>query len=139
MPNGLDIQYSSVNMHYNLGRALLYKAKSEEAAAYLSKAVSLEPNHAQAHYWLALALADQGKFDQTLEHYSKAVRLNPAVDTSATLNFLLARHYAEARRFRQAVSFEEKALMLANAAGDVKLAKEIKKWLDIYKQLSSSP
>ena len=139
MPNGLDMQYSAVNMHYNLGRALLYKAQSEDAAAYLSEAVSLEPNHAQAHYWLALALADQGKFDQTLEHYSKAVRLNPGVDTSATLNFLLARHYAEARRFREAVSFEEKALTLANAAGDVKLAQEIKKWLDIYKQLSNSP
>ncbi len=139
MPNGLDIQYSAVNMNYNLGRALLYKAKSKEAAVHLSKTVSLEPNHAQAHYWLALALADQGKFDLTLEHYSKAIQLNPGVDTSATLNYLLARHYAEARRFRQAVSFEEKALTLANAAGDVKFAQEIKKWLDIYKKLSNSP
>ncbi len=144
MPNGLDMQYSAVNMHYNLGRALLYKANSKEAAVHLSEAVHLAPKHAQApkaqaHYWLALALADQRKFDQTLEHYSKAIQLNPGVDTSATLNYLLARHYAEARQFRKAVSFEEKALTLADAAGDVKFAQEIKKWLNIYKQLSNSP
>jgi tetratricopeptide (TPR) repeat protein len=139
MPNGLDMQYSAVNMHYNLGRAFLFKANSKEAVVHLSKVVNLAPNHAQAHYWLALALADQEQFDLTVEHYSKAIQLNPSVDTSATLNFLLARHYAEARRFREAVSFEEKALMLANRAGDDKLAQEIKKWLDIYKKLSNSP
>jgi hypothetical protein len=67
------------------------------------------------------------------------VKLNPDVDTSATLNFLFARHYGEARKFHQAVVFEEKALDLANAAGEAKLAKEIRKWLDIYKQLADSP
>ena len=139
MPNGLDMQYNAVNMHYNLGRALLYKANSKEAMVHLSKTASLAPNHAQAHYWLALAMADQGKFDQTLEHYSKAIQLNPSVDTSATLNYLLGKHYAEARRFREAVVFEEKAFGLANDVGDVKFAQEIKKWLDIYKQLSNSP
>jgi tetratricopeptide (TPR) repeat protein/hemin uptake protein HemP len=139
MPNGLDMQYSAVNMHYNLGRALLYKANSKEAMVHLSKTVSLAPNHAQAHYWLALAMADQGKFNQTIEHYSKAIQLNPSVDTSATLNYLLGKHYAEARRFREAVSFEEKAFKLANAVGDVKFTKEIKKCLDIYKQLNNSP
>ena len=139
IPNGLDMQYSAVNMHYNLGRALLYKANSKEAMIHLSKTVHLAPKHAQAHYWLALAMADQGKFDQTLEHYSKAIQLNPSVDTSATLHYLLAKHYAEARRFHEAVLFEKKAFRLAQAAGDVKFAQEIKKWLDIYKQLSNTP
>jgi tetratricopeptide (TPR) repeat protein len=139
MPNGLDKQYSAVNMHYNLGRALLYKANSKEAMVHLSKTVNLAPNHAQAHYWLALALADQGKFDQTLKHYSKAIQLNPNVDTSPTLNYLLGKHYAEARRFREAVVFEEKAFRLAQATGDIKFAQKIKKRLDIYKQLSNSP
>ncbi len=139
MPNGLNMQYSAVNMHYNLGRALLYQGNSKEATVHLSEAVSLAPNHAEAHYWLALALADQGKFDETLEHYYKAMQLKPGVDTSATLNYLLAKHHAEAHRFREAVLFEEKAFRLAEAAGDTKLAQEIKKWLDIYKQLGNSP
>jgi len=54
------------------------------------------------------------------------------------LNYLLVRYYAEAGRFREAVSFEEKALTPANAIGDAKFAQEIKKWLDIYKHLGSS-
>jgi len=139
MPDGISMQYNAANMHYSLGRALLYKAKSEEAMLHLFKTLSLEPNHAQARYWLALALADQGQFEQALKHYSKAIQLNPSVDTSATLNHLLARYHAEARRFQEAVSFEEKAFKLANAAGDIKFAQETKKWLDIYKQLSNSP
>jgi hypothetical protein len=32
----------------------------------------------------------------------------------------------------------KKVFKLANAVGDVKFAKEIKKWLDIYKQFSNS-
>ncbi len=139
MPNGLDLQYNAVNMHYSLGRAHLYKANSKDAAVHLSETVKLAPNHAEAHYWLALALADQKNFDQALRHYSKAMQINPSVDTSAILNYLLARYYAEARQFRQAVAFEEKALKLANAAGDTKLAQEIKKWLDTYKKLANYP
>jgi tetratricopeptide (TPR) repeat protein len=139
MPNGLDLQYNAVNMHYSLGRAYLYKANSKEAAIHLSKTVNLAPNHAHAHYWLALALADQGKFDQTLKHYYKAIQLNPGVDTSAALNYLLANYHAEKHQFHQAVSFEEKALKLADSTGNVKLTKEIKKRLDTYKKLACSP
>jgi len=139
MPNGLGLQYSAVNMHYNLGRALLYKANSKEAMVHLSEAVHLEPNHPDANYWLALAMADQGKFDQALEHYSKAIRLKPGVDTSPTLHYLLAMNYGRARQFRQALLSAQKALDLAHAAGDQKLTQKIKKWLDIYKQLSNSP
>ncbi|MBN1806132.1 MAG: tetratricopeptide repeat protein [Sedimentisphaerales bacterium] len=139
MPNGIDLQYNAVNMNYSLGRAYLFKANSKEAQVHLSQTVNLAPNHALAHYWLALALADQGKCDRALEHYSKAMQLNPNVDTSAILNYLLAKYHAEKHRFQQAVSFEEKALDLARAAGDSKLTKEIEKWLDTYKKLANSP
>jgi tetratricopeptide (TPR) repeat protein len=126
-------------MHYSLGRAYLYKANTKDAAIHLSETIKRAPNHAEAHYWLALALADQKYFEQALRNYSKAMQLNPRVDTSAALNYLLARYYTEARQFRQAVLLNEKALKLANAAGDVKLAQEIKKWLDTYKKLANSP
>jgi tetratricopeptide (TPR) repeat protein len=139
MPNGLDRQYNPADMHYYLGRALLSQAKSGEAAVHLSEAVRLDPNHAEAHYSLALAMAEQRDLDQALVHYSKAVRLKPGVDTSPTLHYLLAMNYGEARQFRQAALFAQKAFDLARAAGDRKLAQEIQKWLDIYKQLSGSP
>lgn len=139
MPDGLDKQYNAVNMHHNLGRALFYTGKSKQALFHFSEAVRLDPNHAEAHYHLALALAEQRDLDQSLKHYSEAVRLKPGVDTSPTLHYLLAMNYGQARQFRRAALSAQKALDLANAAGDQKLAQEIKKWLELFKQQSRSP
>ncbi|MFB0524478.1 MAG: tetratricopeptide repeat protein [Phycisphaerae bacterium] len=138
IPHGLDKQYNLVDMHYNLGNAFLLKGDSRDAAISLSKAVYLDPNHAQARYRLALALADQDKFDQALKHYSKAVKLRPDVDTSPALHYLLAIHYAELRRFREAILSAEKALELARAAGEKQLAAKIKKQLELFKQVDKS-
>jgi hypothetical protein len=55
------------------------------------------------------------------------------------LHYLLAMNYGEARQFRQASLFAQKALDLAHAAGDQKLAQEIKKWLELFKQQSGPP
>ncbi|MFH1881270.1 MAG: tetratricopeptide repeat protein [Planctomycetota bacterium] len=139
MPDGLDKQYNAVNMHHNLGRALFYTGKSKQALVNFSEAVRLDPNHAEAHYSFALALAEQRDLDQALRHYSEAVRLKPGVDTSPTLHYLLAMNYGETRQFRQASLFAQKALDLAHAAGDQKLAQEIKKWLELFKQQSGPP
>jgi len=139
MPDGLDKQYNAANMHHNLGLALLYMGKSKQALVNFSEAVRLDPNHAEAHYRLALALAEQRELDQALKHYSEAVRLKPGVDTSPTLHYLLAMNYGQARQFRQASLSAQKALDLAHAAGDQKLAQEIKKWLELFKQQSGPP
>jgi tetratricopeptide (TPR) repeat protein len=139
MPDGLDKQYNAVNMHHSLGQALFYTGKSKQALVHFSEAVRLDPNHAEAHYHLALALAEQRDLDQALKHYSEAVRLKPGVDTSPMLHYLLAMNYGEARQFRQASLFAQKALDLAHAAGDQKLAQEIKKWLELFKQQSGPP
>ncbi|MFQ6036166.1 MAG: tetratricopeptide repeat protein, partial [Sedimentisphaerales bacterium] len=134
IPRGLDDQYNLADMQYHLGQALLYKGDSSQAAVTLSKVVYLDPNHAQARYRLALALAAQAKFDQALKHYSKAVKLRPDVDTSPALHYLLAIHYAQASRFREAILSAEKALDLARATGEKQLAAKIKKQLELFKQ-----
>ncbi len=139
MPDGLDQQYNAANMHFNLGRALFYTGKSKQALASFSEALRLDPNNAEAHYSLALALAEQRELDRALKHYSIAVRLKPIVDTSPTLHYLLAMNYGEARQFRQASLFAQKALDLAQAAGDQQFAQEIKKWLELFKQQSGPP
>ena len=139
MPDGLDKQYNAANMHHNLGRALFYTGKSKQALVNFSEAVRLDPNHAEAHYRLALVLAEQRDLDQALKHYSEAVRLKPIVDTSPMLHYLLAMNYGQARQFRQASLSAQKALDLAHAAGDQKLAQEIKKWLELFKQQSRPP
>jgi tetratricopeptide (TPR) repeat protein len=139
MPDGLDQQYNAANIQLNLGRALFYTGKSKQALVNFSEALRLDPNHAEAHYSLALALAEQRNLDQALKHYSIAVRLKPIVDTSPTLHYLLAMNYGEARQFRQAALFAQKALDLARAAGDQQFAQEIKKWLELFKQQTGPP
>jgi tetratricopeptide (TPR) repeat protein len=108
----------------------------EEAATHLFEAVRVNPSNAEAHYSLAMVLADRRELSRALEHYSKAVQLKPSVDISPTLHYLLAMNYGQARQFRQAALSAQKALDFARAAGDKKFEQEIKKWLDIYKQLS---
>jgi len=134
MPHGLSKQYNAVNMHYNLGLALFYKENFKDSAAHLYEAVRLDPNNAKLHYNLALALAARGNINDTIKHYSKAVSLKPDIDTSAVLHDLLAVNYAGAGYFREAVLSAEKALKLARAAGQKRLAEKIKQRIKLYKQ-----
>jgi tetratricopeptide (TPR) repeat protein len=134
MPNGLDKQYNPVNMNFNLALAFFYSGRSAEAIPHFSEVIQRDPNNAQAHYWLAIAMADQKDLEGSLEHYQAAVKLRPEIDTSPTLHYLLAMSYAEQRRFSEAVLSAEKAISLANAAGDVKYAQQISKSLELYKQ-----
>jgi len=132
----LDPNYADA--HYNMGQLMLRLKNLDGAIQYLSQAVELIPDDAQANYKLALALAQQKQPDRAVVHYTKAVSIDPKVDTSPLLNHLLAGHYAQARRFSQATSHEEKALELARAAGFETLAKEFEKYLKVYKQLNNS-
>ena len=132
----LDPNYADA--HYNISQVMFRQGKFDAAIGHLSQVIRLKPDDAQAHYKLALTLAQQGQTDQAITHYSKAVSLKPDADTSPLLHHLLATHYAEARRFPEAVLSEEKALKLARAAGYQKLAQQIVKRLEIYKQLSGS-
>jgi len=132
----LDPNYADA--HYNLGQVMYRQGQLDAAIGHFSQVVQLKPDDAQAHYKLALALAQQKQAGQALRHYSKAVSLKPEVDTSPLLHHYFATSYAEARQFGKAVLSEERALKLARVAGYEKLAQEITKRLEIYKQLDNS-
>jgi tetratricopeptide (TPR) repeat protein len=134
MPNGLDKQYNPGNMHYSLGLALFYRERFKESTSHLSEAARLDPSNPKRHYALAFALAARGNINDTINHYSKAVSLRPEIDKSPNLHDLIAINYARAGYFRQAILSAEKALILAHAAGDKRLAEEIKQRIILYKQ-----
>ena len=139
MPNGLNLQYTAVNMRQHLGQALFYAGKTKEAVRYFSEAIRLDPNCAEAHYSLATTLAVLGDLAQALPHYKKAVELKPTVDRSPVFHYLLGRKYAEARRFHDAVVSTKNALYLARASGDEEFARTINKDLERYRQLDNAP
>jgi tetratricopeptide (TPR) repeat protein len=130
----LDPNYADA--YYNLGQVMLRSKQLDAAIEHLLRAVELKPEDAQAHYTLALTLAQNEQTPEAVTHHARAVALEPEVDTSPLLNHLLAAHHANGRRFDLAVSFEEKALELARAAGYQKLSAEIEKWLKAYKQMT---
>jgi len=59
-PTNFNLLYNSAEMHCSLGEVLLAKARPNEAAAVLARAVDLDAKNGRAHYYLALAQAAQG-------------------------------------------------------------------------------
>jgi tetratricopeptide (TPR) repeat protein len=128
----LDPNYADA--YYSLGQLMYRQNQLDAAISSWKRVVELKPDDAQTHYKLAEALARLKQVGQAMGYYKKAVSLDPKVDTSALLHHLFASYHAQFRRFREAISSEEKALELARAAGYQTLEKEIEKWLKAYRQ-----
>jgi tetratricopeptide (TPR) repeat protein len=137
-PTNFNVLYNPAEMHCSLGEVLLAKARQNEAADVLTRAVGLDPKNARAHYYLALAQAAQGMLAQPLQHYSIACSLQPALDTVPELHYLLSVNYAKAGQPREALKSAQKALELAEVRHDANLAGIIKARLEDYRQASRS-
>jgi tetratricopeptide (TPR) repeat protein len=61
----------------NLGVALTFKGRTDEAMQYHKRAVKLEPRNAEAHYDIANILLSQDKLEQAISEYGKALSINP--------------------------------------------------------------
>jgi tetratricopeptide (TPR) repeat protein len=133
LPGGFDRRYNPVDMRRSLGDTLLEDGQPEQAIQVLSRALSLDTNNAATHYSLALALAGQGQTEACLQHYAFVRTHRPDLDTSPYLHMILAGNYADAGQMREAVISAQKALELAQAAGDTKLVQTIRAHLEQYR------
>jgi len=115
---------------YTLGMALVGQGKLDEGIKHLLEVIRLNPNNTDAHYNIGVALANQGKLDEAIKYWLEAVRLNPK-NIDALVN--LAKGYAKISKLQEAILFAEKALTLARAAGDKRLAQEIQQRIELYK------
>jgi len=116
--------------HYTLGMALVGQGKLDEGIKHLLEVIRLNPNNTDAHYNIGVALANQGKLDEAIKYWLEVVRLNPK-NIDALVN--LAKGYAKVSKLQEAILFAEKALTLARAAGDKRLAQEIQQRIELYK------
>jgi Flp pilus assembly protein TadD len=60
-----------------IGAALWMQAEREKALVYVTKAVKLKPDFAEAWYNKGVALGELGKLEEALACYDKAIRLKP--------------------------------------------------------------
>jgi len=96
--------------YLNLGSLLAQNGKTADAIAVLSKAVSLDPDHAEARFRLGLAYRDAGSTQAAIDELQAAVRLRPEQgEAHAALGIELA----QLNRLAEALPHLEKAAMLA--------------------------
>jgi DNA-binding winged helix-turn-helix (wHTH) protein/TolB-like protein/Flp pilus assembly protein TadD len=106
--------------------ALWFEWDWPAAENYLSRAVMLAPNNAEAHIYLAHLYSNLGRKQQALTHARRAVELNPISPIIAALEGLFLsqqrEHEAAIRRLQEAVtldpSFWLSHHLLANALVD---------------------
>jgi tetratricopeptide (TPR) repeat protein/4-amino-4-deoxy-L-arabinose transferase-like glycosyltransferase len=92
--------------YLNLGSLLAQEGRPVEAIDALSKAVSLDPGHAEPHFRLGLAFRDAGQLKPAIEELTAAVQLRPDhADAHIALGVLLrgeGRSAASLEHFRAA-------------------------------------
>ncbi len=67
---------------YNRGNAFYYLGVLEKAIADYSRAIVLNPDHAETFYNRANSYADLGDHERAIADYSQAIRLNPDFDAA---------------------------------------------------------
>lgn len=73
----LFLRPDSVDVHNNLGVAVMALGRIDDAVAHYERALALDPDHVSAHTNLGIALAAQGKVDEARIHHERALAVNP--------------------------------------------------------------
>jgi tetratricopeptide (TPR) repeat protein len=73
----LELDADRVQAYYNLGTALLYLDKLDEARTCLQRAVELKPDCAEAYRNLGYVLQRQESFEEAIFYHLKAWQFNP--------------------------------------------------------------
>jgi Flp pilus assembly protein TadD len=116
--------------HNNLGLVLAGIGKTDEAIEHFDQVLRLKPLSAEGHNNLGKALVAAGRFDEAIEHHQQAAWLKPR---RAEFHQNLAAAYAAAGRFDDAVTTAQRAIALAESAGQTTLAKDIQSRLELYR------
>jgi tetratricopeptide (TPR) repeat protein len=136
--NSLTIRPNSYDVHNNLGVALFHKGRLDEASEHILKALELKPDSRQVQKTLAgIAWAFAASPDASVRNGPKAVQLAEEADRLSgggdpILASVLAGAYAEAGRFPEAVAAAQRALQLATAQSNSRLATAVQEQLVYY-------
>jgi tetratricopeptide (TPR) repeat protein len=67
----------NASFHNNIGEALRYLGRLDEASAHFTKATELDPSAAESHMNLGNVLKQQGRLGEAIERYRRALELKP--------------------------------------------------------------
>jgi tetratricopeptide (TPR) repeat protein len=131
----LQIMPDNESVHFNLARAFYQKGKVDQAIAQFQLALQIEPADLEAQNNLAWCLATCPQ--ASLRNGDKAVQLARRANELAggknpVILGTLAAAFAEAGRFGDAVETAQRALHLAEAQSNTKLAGQLQFELKLY-------
>ncbi|MHC4998568.1 MAG: tetratricopeptide repeat protein [Planctomycetota bacterium] len=121
-------------MHNNLAAELANVGQLDEAIVHLRLALQINPDIARAHNNLGIALATTGQLDEAIDCYRHAVHIDPKY-ASAYKNLGIA--LAATGHLHEGLLATEKALELAEAYGNEKLAQEARGLLKLFREARS--
>lgn len=90
----IEADNTNAMAHYNLGNALLYQNKAEDAMKEYDLAAKMETNKirkAKVYHNMGVLLQSAKQFDKALSCYKQSLRNNPAQD-STRYNYVLCLH-----------------------------------------------
>ena len=105
----VDLDAASPRAHALLGDVYLWKRQYDEAIAAFQRAISLDPNDADALQSLGRAMILVGKPDEAIDLLKKAIRLNPYYPQWYIFN--LGRAYFQAGHYDQALAALKETLL----------------------------
>jgi protein O-mannosyl-transferase len=131
----LQIKPNDANMHHTLGNAFLQKGRAQEAIAQYRQALQLKPDYVEAQNNLAWLLATGP--EASLRDGHKAVELARQANTltggeNPIILRTLAAALAEAGRFSEAAETAQRALHLAGAQANTRLAGQLQSEMKLY-------
>ena len=94
---------------------------NNDAIQYFKKAVSINPNYAEANNFLGYEHALHGNVEMAVFHYKKAIQIDPNY-ARAYSNLSLV--YLEQKNYTQAIEYFDKARMLGFINPDLATALE---------------
>jgi tetratricopeptide (TPR) repeat protein len=131
----LQIKPDYASAHTNLGNAFLQKGNMSDTIAHYQEALEIEPLNRDIQNDLAWLLATCP--DASLRNGNKAVELATRADELAdgenpVILHTLAAAFAEAGRYPEAVETAQRALSLAGAQSNTKLAGQLQSEMKLY-------
>jgi adenylate cyclase len=105
----VNMDESLPDTHVLLGNVYLWKGQHDKAKAEFERAVSLNPNHAEALYATGNAMIYSGEPEEALGILNRAMRLNP--NYPEYYSFSLGQAYFHLGRYEEAIGALKKALI----------------------------
>ncbi len=137
IPRGIDKQYDSAEMRFQLARAILMGGEPAEAIPPLEAALQMNPDHAEANYLLAILCIGANDIPRAIPLMQKAITTNPKVDRNPEMHARIGAYYAENGQYSLALSEAERAFTLAQAQNNAALVDELRQVIPQLRNLAA--